>query len=232
MVSRAVPCGSPDADGRVLVCMKAQLLAAWREAAADTDPGVVPPDAVDTLVATPRSVQAGLRALSGSRFFADVALRDGRGFEARAWLSPRRAGARGRAGADRRVDRPGHAGGGGTLARVGRRLRGAVRHPRARCAGSGHARLPARDQESGLRPSTPRTGSRRAGRRAARGVARGPRSGVDEPGRLRGGGRGADRRHQRPRRDGACRTRAHRLKPPFSCSNPRRPSPSPPQQTS
>ena len=52
-----------------------ELLAAWWKAAADTDPGVVPPDAAGTLVGTPRSVQAGLRALSGSRFFADVALR-------------------------------------------------------------------------------------------------------------------------------------------------------------
>ncbi|MGW2372005.1 hypothetical protein [Kitasatospora sp. NPDC001683] len=52
-----------------------ELLAAWWRAAAETDPDVVPPDAQDTLVSTPRSVQAGLRALSGSRFFADVALR-------------------------------------------------------------------------------------------------------------------------------------------------------------
>ncbi|MFE6872658.1 hypothetical protein ACFVFS_39720 [Kitasatospora sp. NPDC057692] len=51
------------------------LLAAWWRAAAEVDPEVVPPDAADTLVATPRSVQAALRALSGSRFFANVALR-------------------------------------------------------------------------------------------------------------------------------------------------------------
>ncbi|MFI6770582.1 hypothetical protein [Streptomyces sp. NPDC050355] len=51
-----------------------ELLLAWWRAAADTDPGVVPPGA-DTLVATPRSVQAALRALSGSRFFAGLALR-------------------------------------------------------------------------------------------------------------------------------------------------------------
>lgn len=49
------------------------LLAWWREAAA-VDQGVVPPDA-DTLVQVPGGVQAGLRALSRSRFFADVALR-------------------------------------------------------------------------------------------------------------------------------------------------------------
>ncbi|MGW6261774.1 hypothetical protein [Streptomyces sp. NPDC055085] len=51
------------------------LLLAWWKAAATSDPAVVPPNADDTLVATPRSVQAALRALSGSRFFAGVALR-------------------------------------------------------------------------------------------------------------------------------------------------------------
>ncbi|MDX3775991.1 lipase family protein [Streptomyces europaeiscabiei] len=51
------------------------LLLAWWKAAADSDPAVVPPGAQDTLVATPRSVQAALRALSGSRFFAGVSLR-------------------------------------------------------------------------------------------------------------------------------------------------------------
>ncbi|MER5698974.1 hypothetical protein ACWDBO_46805 [Streptomyces mirabilis] len=50
------------------------LLLAWWTAAAESDPAVVPPGA-DTLVATPRSVQAALRALSGSRFFAGLALR-------------------------------------------------------------------------------------------------------------------------------------------------------------
>lgn len=49
------------------------LMAWWREAAA-TDPSVAPPTG-DTLAATPRSVQAALRALSGSRFFAGIALR-------------------------------------------------------------------------------------------------------------------------------------------------------------
>ncbi len=51
-----------------------ELLAAWWAEAARSDPGVVPPGA-DTLVPTPRSVQAALRALSGSRFFAGLALR-------------------------------------------------------------------------------------------------------------------------------------------------------------
>ncbi|MEU0248416.1 hypothetical protein ABZ192_29675 [Streptomyces sp. NPDC006235] len=51
-----------------------ELLFAWWKAAAASDPGVVPPDA-DTLASTPRSVQAALRALSGSCFFAGLALR-------------------------------------------------------------------------------------------------------------------------------------------------------------
>ncbi|MFF4427055.1 hypothetical protein ACFY04_41020 [Streptomyces sp. NPDC001549] len=51
-----------------------ELLMEWWRIAAATDPVVVPPGA-DTLVATPRSVQAALRALSASRFFAGVALR-------------------------------------------------------------------------------------------------------------------------------------------------------------
>jgi hypothetical protein len=51
-----------------------QLLLAWWRAAAESDPAVVPPGG-ETLVATPRSLQAAFRALSGSRFFADVALR-------------------------------------------------------------------------------------------------------------------------------------------------------------
>ncbi|MFJ7410331.1 hypothetical protein ACIQWZ_05905 [Streptomyces sp. NPDC098077] len=52
-----------------------ELLAAWWRAAADSDPEVVQPDADDTLASTPRSVQGALRALSGSRFFANIALR-------------------------------------------------------------------------------------------------------------------------------------------------------------
>jgi hypothetical protein len=51
-----------------------ELLTAWWAEAARIDPGVVPPDA-DTLVRAPRSVQAALKALSGSRFFAGLALR-------------------------------------------------------------------------------------------------------------------------------------------------------------
>ncbi|MGW1564475.1 hypothetical protein ACWCQ1_49825 [Streptomyces sp. NPDC002144] len=51
-----------------------ELLLAWWQAAAESDPGVVTPGA-DTLASTPRSVQSALRALSGSRFFAGIALR-------------------------------------------------------------------------------------------------------------------------------------------------------------
>ena len=50
------------------------LLLAWWEEAARVDPAVVAPDA-DTLVRTPQSAQAALRALSRSRFFAGVAMR-------------------------------------------------------------------------------------------------------------------------------------------------------------
>ena len=52
---------------------QALLLAWWHEAAA-VDEGVAPPDG-DTLVRVPGSVQAGLRQLSRSKFFAGVALR-------------------------------------------------------------------------------------------------------------------------------------------------------------
>lgn len=52
-----------------------ELLLEWWREAARTDPAVVAPDATNTLVATPRTAQAALRALSGSKFFANVALR-------------------------------------------------------------------------------------------------------------------------------------------------------------
>lgn len=51
-----------------------ELLLGWWEAVAEVDAAVVPPGA-DTLVRTPRSVQAALRALSRSRFFSGLALR-------------------------------------------------------------------------------------------------------------------------------------------------------------
>ena len=49
-----------------------ELLAAWWRGAADSDPRVVHPDA-RTLARTPGGVQAALRALSGSAFFAGLA---------------------------------------------------------------------------------------------------------------------------------------------------------------
>jgi pimeloyl-ACP methyl ester carboxylesterase len=51
-----------------------ELLAAWWWAAAEADPRVVHPDA-RTLARTPGRVQAALRALSGSAFFAGLAER-------------------------------------------------------------------------------------------------------------------------------------------------------------
>ncbi|MEV5896700.1 hypothetical protein [Nonomuraea fuscirosea] len=54
--------------------LETELLLAWWQAAAEVEPEVVPPGG-DTLARTPRSVQAALRALSASRFFADLALR-------------------------------------------------------------------------------------------------------------------------------------------------------------
>ena len=50
------------------------LLMAWWQGAAESDPGVIDPDA-RTLARVPGNVQAGLRALSGSAFFAGLAER-------------------------------------------------------------------------------------------------------------------------------------------------------------
>ncbi len=50
------------------------LLQTWWQAAAEADPGVIAPGA-RTLARVPGGVQAGLRALSGSMFFAGVAER-------------------------------------------------------------------------------------------------------------------------------------------------------------
>ncbi|MEH0416060.1 hypothetical protein [Streptomyces sp. B21-083] len=65
---------SPYTAADVAEGFEQELLLAWWSAAAASDPAVVPPGA-DTLVSMPRSVQAALRALSGSRFFAGIALR-------------------------------------------------------------------------------------------------------------------------------------------------------------
>jgi pimeloyl-ACP methyl ester carboxylesterase len=51
-----------------------QMLAAWWRAAAESDQRVIHPDA-RTLARTPGAVQAGLRTLSGSAFFAGLAER-------------------------------------------------------------------------------------------------------------------------------------------------------------
>jgi len=51
-----------------------ELLMAWWRGAAESDPRVIHPDA-RTLVRTPSGVQAALRALSGSAFFAGLAER-------------------------------------------------------------------------------------------------------------------------------------------------------------
>ncbi|MBJ3810528.1 hypothetical protein [Streptomyces flavofungini] len=66
--------GPPYTSADVEEGFERELLLAWWQAAAASDPAVVPPEA-DTLVSMPRSVQAALMALSGSRFFAGVALR-------------------------------------------------------------------------------------------------------------------------------------------------------------
>ncbi|WP_329563270.1 hypothetical protein [Kitasatospora sp. NBC_01266] len=56
--------------------LEQELLFAWWRAAAEVDERVVPPDAGGrTLARAPRSVQAALRALAGSRFFSELALR-------------------------------------------------------------------------------------------------------------------------------------------------------------
>lgn len=66
---RPLVVGNPPIRAEDLDEFERDLLAAWWVEAARIDPGVLPPDA-RTLSRTPRSVQAGLRALSGSRFFA------------------------------------------------------------------------------------------------------------------------------------------------------------------
>ncbi|MEE1810306.1 hypothetical protein [Streptomyces sp. BE133] len=51
------------------------LLLAWWQHAADIDPAVPPATGSTTLARSPRAAQTALRALQGSRFFADVSLR-------------------------------------------------------------------------------------------------------------------------------------------------------------
>ncbi|AOR36789.1 hypothetical protein BFF78_00695 [Streptomyces fodineus] len=67
--------GDPmSAAGEVRPGLEEELLRAWWEESARVDEGVVSPDA-DTLVRVPASVQAGLRALSLSRFFSGLTMR-------------------------------------------------------------------------------------------------------------------------------------------------------------
>jgi hypothetical protein len=68
--------GDPPLTARdVEAGLESELLMAWWAEAARVDPVVVQPEAPDTLVRTPGSVQAGLRALRRSRFFGGLALR-------------------------------------------------------------------------------------------------------------------------------------------------------------
>jgi hypothetical protein len=66
---RHLASGDPLIRAEDLDPFEQDLLAVWWGEAARTDPAVVAPDA-RTLARIPRSVQGGLRALSGSRFFA------------------------------------------------------------------------------------------------------------------------------------------------------------------
>jgi len=54
--------------------LEQDLLLRWWRVASEVDLGVVPPGA-DTLIRTPQSVQAALRALAASRFFAGITTR-------------------------------------------------------------------------------------------------------------------------------------------------------------
>jgi pimeloyl-ACP methyl ester carboxylesterase len=71
---RSLAVGDPLIRAEDLDSFERDLLAQWWTEAARSDPGVIAPD-VRSLARTPRGVQAGLRALSGSRFFAGVGQR-------------------------------------------------------------------------------------------------------------------------------------------------------------
>ncbi|MEV4619047.1 hypothetical protein AB0J74_10135 [Asanoa sp. NPDC049573] len=66
--------GSPPYTAADVTAAEADLLMLWWAEAATVDPAVVSPDA-RTLARTPRSVQAALRALAGSAFFAGLSVR-------------------------------------------------------------------------------------------------------------------------------------------------------------
>ena len=140
---------------------EAELLQAWWQAAAESDPGVVLPD-VRTLGPV-QGVQAALAALAGSRFLAGTTeqllilwLRQVRAYFTDPGLREqiqRRFSLRGR---------PGYQGGGGAFAGVGGGIRGAVRAPGVGGARLGHARVAAGDPEHHLGPAT--TGAAAGGR--------------------------------------------------------------------
>ena len=67
---RHLAAGGPLIRAQDLDEFEQDLLAVWWEEAARTDVGVVAPGARTLAVRTPGGVQAALRALSGSRFFA------------------------------------------------------------------------------------------------------------------------------------------------------------------
>ena len=71
-VGRRLSVGDPWLTAADATEFDQELLAAWWRGAAESDPRVVHPDA-RTLVRTPGGVQAALRALSGSAFFAGLA---------------------------------------------------------------------------------------------------------------------------------------------------------------
>jgi pimeloyl-ACP methyl ester carboxylesterase len=71
---RSLGIGDPWLTAEDATEFEQELLLTWWQAAADADPRVIRPDA-RTLARSPRSVQAGLRALSKSAFFAGVAER-------------------------------------------------------------------------------------------------------------------------------------------------------------
>ena len=70
--SRRLEVGDPWLTAADATEFDQELLAEWWREAAESDPRVVHPDA-RTLVRTPGSVQAALRALSGAAFFAGLA---------------------------------------------------------------------------------------------------------------------------------------------------------------
>jgi hypothetical protein len=69
---RHLALGDPPIRSEDLDQFEQDLLAVWWAEAARTDAAVVAPNARTLAVRTPRSLQSALRALSGSRFFAEL----------------------------------------------------------------------------------------------------------------------------------------------------------------